>query len=146
MLLRQPLNEGVVRYLDRHACNNPPDFQPPPEKNQEAGSHPDVVERIWDQLGASLPVECRQVVLGSPALIHNKSGVVLALAIGTQYGIRVPRRVLQEGKANPRTEVLWGSGGTMDIRAEFGEDWAFGTWASVEEAWLLEAYREREKS
>ena len=146
MLLRQPLNDGVVRYLDRHTYNNPPDFQRAPEKYREAGSHPDVVERIWDQLGASLPDECRQIVLGTPALIHNKSGVVLALGIGTQYGIRIPRRVLQEGKASPRTQVLWGSGGTMDIRAESGDDWAFGTWASVEEAWLQEAYREQEKS
>jgi hypothetical protein len=32
----------------------------------------------------------------------------------------------------------------MNIRAEFGDDWIFGKWDSVEEAWCLEAFREHE--
>ena len=38
------------------------------------GSHPDVVERVWDQLGASLPTDCRCLVYGTPALVDPASG------------------------------------------------------------------------
>jgi hypothetical protein len=103
------------------------------------------VERLWDELGKQLPVECRQVVLGSPALVHPVSGVVLALAIGTRYGLRLPSRVLREGAATgAKTQTTWSAGGQMNIREEFGDDWIFGSWNSSEEAWCLEAFREQE--
>jgi hypothetical protein len=103
------------------------------------------VERVWDQLGKHLPIRSRQVVLGTPALVHPESGVVLAIAIGTQYGLRIPARILDEGlSAAWRTQVPWSTGGQMNIHEEIGSDWAFGTWASVEETWCLEAFREQE--
>ena len=146
MQIRQPMNAGVIRYLER-IRGEAPDVRPPREKSVdywECGSHPDVVERIWDQLGKHLPVRSRQVVLGTPALVH-RSGVVLAIAIGMQYGLRVPARILNEGlSAGMRTEVTWSTGGQMNIHQEIGNDWVFGTWASVEEAWCLEAFQDQE--
>lgn len=149
MMIRQPANEGVVRYLERTRSSTP-DVRPPREKHLdywECGSHPDVVERIWDKLGKDLPTECRQVVLGTPALVHPRSGVVLAIAFGMQYGLRLPNRVVQEGlPAGARTVNTWSTGGEMDIQQEIGKDWVFGTWMSVEEVWCLEAFRENEPS
>ena len=147
MQIRQPMNEGVIRYLER-TRGEPPDVRPPREKSidyWECGSHPDVVERVWDQLGKHLTVRARQVVLGTPALVHPKSGVVLAMAIGMQYGLRVPARILNEGlSAGMRTQVTWSTGGQMNIQQEIGTDWVFGTWASVEEAWCLETFQDQE--
>jgi hypothetical protein len=149
MEIRNAMNDGVVRYLERNArSQGMPDVRPPREKHLdywECGSHPDVVERVWDQLGKRLPVECRQVVLGTPALVHPHSGVVLAIAIGTQYALRLPGRVAQDGlPAGTRTENTWSTGGVMDIQKELGSDWIFGSWASAEEEWSLEAFQEHE--
>jgi hypothetical protein len=149
MLIRQARNDRVIRYLERKSCiPREPDVRPPREKSLdywECGAHPDIVERLWDGLGKTLPVECRQVVLGSPALVHPRSGVVLALAIGTQYGIRIPDRLLQEGlPAGVRTKTSWSTGGQMDIQDELGADWVFGTWNAAEDAWCREVFQEQE--
>ena len=149
MRIPQPLNEGVVRYLQRNSYGqSSPEVRPPREKSLdywECGAHPDIVERLWDQLGRPLPFECRQVVMGSPALVYPGSGVILALAIGMQYGLRVPARVLREGlPAGTRTQTTWSSGGQMDIQKEFGADWVFGTWNSTEEYWCLEVFQEQD--
>jgi hypothetical protein len=146
--IRQPMNEGVVRYLERNPGNRAlPDARPPRENQRdywESGAHPEIVERLWDQLGKVLPVECRQVVLGSPALIHPDSGVVLAIAVGTQYGLRLPTLAWREGlPPGTRTQTVWAGGRQMDIQEEFGEDWIFGAWSPAEEAWCLQTFRER---
>ncbi|MFC1817139.1 hypothetical protein ACFL0M_14660 [Thermodesulfobacteriota bacterium] len=47
----------------------------------EAGSHPEIVERVWDALGSSLPVDCRAIVYSAPAL------VLLAILLYDQYQI-----------------------------------------------------------
>src|SRR5262245_33657274 len=148
MLIRQAMNEGVVRYLERTRGLQTSDVRPPREKRVDywhCGSHPDVVERVWDQLGKHLPDDCRRVVLGTPALIHPRSGVILAIAIGTQYALRVPNRVVQEGLPDgTRTQNTWSTGAHVDIRQEIGRDWIFGTWASAEEDWCLERFGENE--
>jgi len=149
MLIRQSRNERVVRYLERNSRGRlSPEGRPPGDTYHdywECGSHPDIVERLWDQLGKPLPKDCRQVVMGSPALVHPGSGVVLALAIGTQYALRVPGRVLRDGlPAGARTQNTWSGGGQMNIQEEFGADWVFGKWDSSEEAWCLECFQEQE--
>jgi hypothetical protein len=53
------------------------------------GSHPDIVERVWDELGQELSPDARCVVLGRPALVAPGPGLVLALALGTSYALRV---------------------------------------------------------
>ena len=147
MQIRQPRNEGVVRYLERNS-KAIPDLRLPRERHldyMECGAHPDVVERVWDELGKHLPLQCRQVVLGTPGLIAPQSGVVLALAFGTQYTLRLPGRVVREGAGSSvRTVTTWSTGGQMNIHEEFGPDWIFGSWGSAEEAWCLEAFREAE--
>jgi hypothetical protein len=149
MLIRQAMNEGVVRYLERLSrSHGMSDIRRPREQHLdywECGSHPDVVERVWDQLGKHLPAESRQVVLGTPALIHPGYGVVLAIAIGTQYALRLPHHIVEQGLPDgTRTQNTWSTGDQMDIQQELGKDWVFGTWASAEEDWCLEAFREQQ--
>jgi hypothetical protein len=145
--IRHPANAGVIAYRDRHP-DRPPvaDLRPPrPDARDywECGSHPDVVERVWDQLGRLLPAESRMVVLGTPALIHPENGLVLALAIGTQYALRLPSPAWRNGlPPSVQTTTRWAGGVTMDIQQTLGPDWVFGTWGADEESWCLERYRE----
>lgn len=47
------------------------------------GTHPDLVARLWDELQAQLPTDCRAVVYGTPALMHPTTGIVFGFANGT---------------------------------------------------------------
>ena len=56
-----------------------------PDPYMYSGAHTDIVERLWDQIGLSLPEDCRCRVGRSPALAHPRTGLILTVAMGTQY-------------------------------------------------------------
>ncbi len=140
------MNQLVLRSLrnrKRFRFNpNPivsPDKHPAPY--MEAGSHPEIVERVWDALGSSLPVDCRAVVYGTPALVHPGEGVVFALAYGTEYAIRVPAESINEAlKVGCKMEQKWTGGGKTNTEQELGRGWVFGCWAIDENQWLARVY------
>lgn len=110
-----------------------------------AGSHPEIVERVWDEFGGSLPADCRALVYGTPALVEPRSGVVIAMAFGTAYALRVPARSIAEAlAAGCQAERKWTGGGSTVAREEFGEGWLFGAWVAVEADWLRQCYDELE--
>ena len=106
------------------------------------GSHPDVVERVWNELSAALPADGRCLVFGTPALVHPRSGVVLAVCSGTAYCLRLPT-----GAARTRGQAVqeWTDGGTTDLSVEFGTDWVFGRYLPGELDAIREVYREFDK-
>jgi hypothetical protein len=57
------------------------------------GTHPDLVEALW-KLDDFPPERCRWLLRGYPALVHPRSGVVFAAAIGTKgLFLRLPSEV-----------------------------------------------------
>lgn len=79
-----PMNQGVLEYLGRgakagHAVVAAPGSVPDPYLCQ--GSHPDIVQRVWDDLGGALPAKCRCLVYGTPAIVHDRSGIVMRYAM-----------------------------------------------------------------
>ena len=85
------INISVLRYLGNNKKNQisialPGTAQDP---YYQQGSHPDVVERIWDQIGSALPMDCRCLVYGSPALVHPTSGIIFVFSSGTVYYLRL---------------------------------------------------------
>jgi hypothetical protein len=57
----------------------------------QLGTHPDLVETLWQRLDRALPVRCGWIVHGRPTLVHPLSGVVFAFASGTRDpALRVP--------------------------------------------------------
>ena len=87
-----PTNRGVLKYLGRGKKSQntvlaAPDSVTDPYLRQ--GSHPDIVYRVWDELGASLPIECRCLIYGTPSLVQDRTGVVIAICNGTQYNLRL---------------------------------------------------------
>jgi hypothetical protein len=141
---RHPANGRVLASLRRgnrrERALAAPNSIPDPYMN--AGSHPDVVERVWDGLGRRLPQNCRCLLYGTPALVHPVSGVVLAVCYGTEYALRIPRDAAAEARRlGARTVTAWTDGGRANIQRDFGRDWIFGAWLAQERAWCLAVYQ-----
>lgn len=145
-------NRGIIQCF--HLAKNGASFAPISAPNSAAkdpyydlGSHPDVVTRVWDELGAALPVDCRCLLYGTPALVAPTSGVVLVAAYGTQYLLRLPEEAVPLAiKAGARTTTKWSSGGEMDVSKEVGPDWIFGGWIIEELHWCRTVYESVESA
>jgi len=138
-----PANRPLLDYLTRR--NPGAGLFAAPESAADPylglGSHPDVVARLWDQLGSSLPADCRGIVCGTPALVHARSGTILAFALGTQYALRLPDgRVAEAERLGLQTVTRWAGGSTTGARSEFGPGWTFGRYRPEEAVWLREAF------
>lgn len=136
-------NERVTAYLRGRLKSEeliaPPESVADPYMRQ--GSHPDIVQRVWDQLGKALPVDCRCLVYGDPALVHPISGIILAFCFGTQYCLRLtPQRIEDALELGAKTYIKWSPGHSTDVAQEFGIDWVFGNWKKEELVWCREVY------
>jgi hypothetical protein len=79
--------------------------------------------------------------------MHPQTKVLLAVAIGTQYAVRLSPRRLHEGLPDGmRVEIVWSAGTTLNVRHEFGAEWVVGTFAPEEVRWCEESYDEQEAS
>lgn len=143
MEIRNAENLPVLEYLGKARPSIPVFMarEEHPDPYLRAGCHPDIVERIWDQIGAVLPVDCRCLVYGTPALVIPSSGNILALGMGTQYGLKLPGELGQAAlDAGARKTTTWGVRQVMDIQDALGPDWLFGSWNSEELTWCALAY------
>lgn len=131
-------NTPVLRHfgLDPAARNSIAPWDIGPEPFMLAGSHPDVVDRLWNQLGAVLPQDCRCRVGHSPALAHPRTGLLIGVALGTRYALRLPEDTLHAALGLGATQcTVWSGGSTLDLGTSFGKDWVFGAWLKDEPAW-----------
>lgn len=138
-----PLNQRIIHHAKGRCADKSaiaaPDRHPNPY--WDLGSHPDVVARVWEVLGANLPTDCRAIVYGTPSLVHSDKGIVLAMAYGTAYAIRVPHELVDAAiRAGCTIERRWAIGGKTNIEEELGFGWLFGGWLDEETEWLLKMY------
>jgi len=115
---------------------------------QRLGAHPDLVTRLWDELGGILPEDCRWVVYGTPTLVRSASGVVFAFANGTHtYALRLPLEMKPAALAAGAT-TTWEYPAYPKLRiqaslldlATVGPEWVFGRWLKQEGDWCRAAY------
>ena len=158
---RNPLNHEVIARLQARYPGAPVLAAPAdhPDPYRMAGSHPDVVERVWDKLGAALPPDARVLVFGTVALIHPMTGAILVLAAGTMYVLRLKApdlkqaartpirpgwigRVLPRRGLEPLQVARLTDGSVYDVRVEYGPDWVLGKWDEREPDWLVNSFRE----
>jgi hypothetical protein len=141
-----PLNRGVLEYLKRSRPKRKAEWEsvsPLSVKNPILGTntHPETGVRLWSDLAASLPAECRWIVLGAPALVHPETGVLFGVAIGMSYVLRLADADMEAAlKAGVSTEKRWSNGSTLDLASEFGPGWVFGSWQLAELAWCRAVY------
>lgn len=140
-------NAKVLAYLARGETREPVfawhrDYSGNRDPYWEAGCHPDIVERLWKQIGTALPSDCCSLVCGTPALTHPVSGAILAIGMGTEYGLRLAEPSLSAAlAAGAKTLMTWGAGGgSTDLRKVCGADWLFGGWATKEPEWCRHAF------
>jgi hypothetical protein len=140
--LKHPANAALIRYLKRE-FNTRIEQQNPAEVTQpylSLGTHPEIVERLWDQLGKGLPEPCAWVLHGRPILVRPSTGIVFGFSTGHVYALRLPGEMhaaaLRSGAAPLHT---FSDGSTLDL-AQFGPEWLFGLWYRDEPDWCLAAY------
>ena len=139
------MNIDVLKFLSRSKKKQSPIALPNTVQDPyyQQGSHPDVVERIWDQIGSSLPTDCRCLVYGSPALVHPKSGIVFVFSSGTVYYLRLNAKLMDEAmKVGAKRYIKWTGGGDMNTQQEFGPDWILGGWFVDEIRWCRAVFEE----
>ncbi|HEX7761201.1 MAG TPA: hypothetical protein VF459_16965 [Caulobacteraceae bacterium] len=117
----------VARFMADMAAKPP---RPPPPLGQGLeevtvpvtglGVHPDIIEQIW-RLDRALPLSCRWVVWGHPALVHPRTGVIFAVAIGSIGVVARLPPALRGAKPAVRPTSL---GEFYDISAA-GPEWRF---------------------
>ena len=143
-LLDQAANTGALRYLGHGRPADEADTGPPtPEVDRwHLGTHPDIVEHLWDVLNAGLPADARRLVFDGPALVHP-SGVLLAAGVGTQYVLRLlpPERALAIQAGAEVVHHFRTVDTILDLAATSGPEWVFGRYDEREPGWLLDSYR-----
>ena len=138
-----PRNLKLLRYLARDRPQAPAfaPFDAIADAYYKAGCHPEIVDRLWDQIGAALPVDCRCLIYGTPALVHPASGVILAAGIGTQYALCLTGALAAEAiLAGAKTVTVWADGSRLDVQETLGTDWVFGAWLDSEIVWCRTVY------
>ncbi|HEU4402077.1 MAG TPA: hypothetical protein VFT43_08225 [Candidatus Polarisedimenticolia bacterium] len=142
--LENPANAALCRYFKGRGRADAPALARPdavPRPYDSLGTHPDLVARLWDEITARLPADCRFVVFGAPALVHPETKIVFGFAGGTHtYALRLPEDVRKEAllagagrvKKYPRQP-------SFDLEV-IGPEWVFCGWFKGEERWCLSAY------
>jgi hypothetical protein len=135
-------NAGILRYFAHGTDPLAVEIRPPPPDVDiwRLGAHPDIVQRLWEQLNTSLPADARHLVAGGAALVDPGSGLVVAVALGTQYAIRLTgdglAAALEAGFET--THEFATVARTLDLAAAFGPGWVFGRYDAREADWLRE--------
>ena len=140
-----PQNRMVLAYLTRPGRPNPLPAVVTPEEVEDPytrlGAHPEVVQRIWDELGESLPRICRSVVHSAPVLLHPETGTIFVLALGTGYGLRLlPPLVRVAISRGAPISVRYTYGGEMNAHRDLGHDWVLGAWLAAEPRWCVQSF------
>jgi hypothetical protein len=108
------------------------------------GCHPDIVERVWDDLGAQLPRDCRAQAKGTPVLADPATNRIFAAAHGTAYSLWVtPEDFAAAIRQGASTTMTWSGGSVTDLAECVGEGWIWGRFYPDEPRWLLNAYNDR---
>jgi hypothetical protein len=159
---QHPANTGVLSYLSKTSVweqegdrsvrksvstfaagtllpNGSPAAHPDPY--YQLGAHPELVDRLWNEITLLLPRKCQWIINERPVLAHPSSGIIFGFAGGTHtYALRLPPTERQEALQKGVERVHVYSDGTNLDLSTLGEEWVFGNWFPEETRWCLAAY------
>jgi hypothetical protein len=105
------------------------------------GCHPDVVDRVWNELGGELRCDCRAQAHGRPVLAHPETDRIIALAHGTAYALWLtPNDFAAALEAGATTKRTWSGGSVTDLAEDGGPGWLWGRWYAAEPMWVRRAF------
>jgi hypothetical protein len=105
------------------------------------GSHPDIVTRVWDDLGKELPLDCRAQAKGKPVLAHPQTDRIFAVSHGTAYALWLtPYDFASAVEVGATTVMTWSGGSVTDLAERAGTGWVWGRWFGNEPLWVRHAY------
>ena len=149
--LSHPANRGIVTYLkSRSTKGSQPQSNPAAidDPYYTLGTHPEIVARLWDALGAPLPQKCKWILYGMPVLAHPRTGVVFSFGGGSlTYAIRLPPAMRETAIAAgaltrhdyPAYPELGVPASSLDL-VTLGDGWIFGNWLPGEKEWCVSAF------
>jgi hypothetical protein len=145
-IFQHSVNKGILeclKYLGRHwrgplSCH-PSEAHDP---YYQLGTHPDLVEKLWDKLTVNIPLDTRWVLFARPVLVHPETGVIFAFATGTQtYALRVPENLRREVIAEQvKQQYRYPDGHALDL-TRYDPDWIFADNIANEAAICLLAFQ-----
>jgi len=137
-------NAGPLRYLAHGRPIEEGGFGPPSDDVDRfhLGTHPDIVDRLWDELNAALPLDCRWLVFDGPALVNPASGLIMAAGMGTSYALRLraEHAALAVAAGAELTHEFRTVGTRLDLPTTFGQGWVFGRYDAREGGWLAASF------
>lgn len=105
------------------------------------GCHPDIVARVWDELGKDLPRDCRAQAKGKPVLAHPENDRIFAVCHGTAYALWLRAGDFANAlEAGATTVMTWSGGSVTDLAERAGSGWIWGRWFENEPLWVQRAY------
>jgi hypothetical protein len=111
----------------------------------ESSCHPDVVARVWEELGPAMPEDCRARANGVPVLAHPRSNRIFAAAHGTAYALWLTDADFAEAVSQGASSVMrWSGGSSTDLRQLAGQGWIWGRQYPQELSWLRRSYHSAE--
>jgi hypothetical protein len=139
-----PANRGILDYLSDSGKWRAPLLEPAAAlatSRARFGPHPDIVEHLWNRIAPQLRTDCRAVVYGTPALVAPQRGLVFAVPLGTEYGLRLapPAFALARSAGAEIAHCYRSAGFTLNLKERFGPEWVFGTFDRREPDWCAAA-------
>ena len=130
-IFQQPTNLGILdclRHLGRH-WKGPLSYHASDTHDPyyQLGTHPDLVEMLWDKFPARIPIDPRWILHGKPVLVHPATSIIFAFATGTHtYAFRIPAELRESAKATHASQhYRYPDGNVLDL-TQYNADWIFG--------------------
>lgn len=146
LIFKNPVNQGILdclQYLGRNwrgplSCH-PSEAHDP---YYHLGTHPDLVEKLWDKLTVEIPMDSTWVLHSRPVLVHPETSVIFAFATGTHtYAFRVPESQRDEEiAAQLKQQYRYPDGRILDL-TQYDSDWIFAGLMAREERLCLTAFQ-----
>jgi len=142
---RHRVNDGVLKYLQGDWNLRPEPIYGEPDEvldpKAALGTHPELLDWLWNTICAKLPKDCRKVIYGKPVLIHPETGVIFGLGHGECVcALRLPLDKVGEAIMSGMEDDVELENGQELYSEDIGDDWVFCTWTEDDPDWCLRAY------